>query len=227
MVANGPRNATVKRATSTCTGCSSLPDLSSSRGGSLFGNFFFMATPSCATSCRYVAITAGNDTSLVHWTTASIRSRARFAPYTEFIIGMCKYRSSMVSPCSTRARSVHGLGDAHREFHAAQFMPRSAARTCADCRYLLDLVSCPTYTQMRQIDAHPHQSLGSYPVRNLMLDGSDSSSQKLSPPLHHLPALRQVFSVVVGGPDAVSLAVRKLPLDPVPVEAVLVQDRRR
>ena len=41
--------------------------------------------------------------------------------------------------------------------------------------------------------------------------------------LHHLPALRQVLSIVVRGPHSISLTVGKLALDPIAIIALLVE----
>jgi hypothetical protein len=45
------------------------------------------------------------------------------------------------------------------------------------------------------------------------------------PPLHHLPAFRQVLSVIVSRPDAVPFAVSELALDDVRPKPVLIQNR--
>lgn len=46
--------------------------------------------------------------------------------------------------------------------------------------------------------------------------------QIVGPPLHHLPAFREVLRVIVGGPDGIPLSVGKLTLDHVGSKAVLV-----
>src|SRR5687767_10855623 len=46
------------------------------------------------------------------------------------------------------------------------------------------------------------------------------------PSLHHLPPLRQVFCIVISGPNAVSLRMRELPLDRIAVPSVLIKDGR-
>jgi hypothetical protein len=45
------------------------------------------------------------------------------------------------------------------------------------------------------------------------------------PVLHHLAALRQIFRAVVGRAQLVALHVRKLPLDDIRAEALLVKNR--
>src|SRR5260221_5769302 len=46
----------------------------------------------------------------------------------------------------------------------------------------------------------------------------------IGPPLHHLPALRQVLRVIVGGANLIAFVVRKLPLYHVRIESVFIQD---
>ena len=46
----------------------------------------------------------------------------------------------------------------------------------------------------------------------------------VAPPLHHLPALRNVLRVVVCGSNAVAFSVGQLPLDDITVESIFVQD---
>ncbi|MBN3796336.1 hypothetical protein [Burkholderia sp. Ac-20392] len=45
----------------------------------------------------------------------------------------------------------------------------------------------------------------------------------ITPPLHDLPVFRQVLGMVVSHPDAVTLAMSQLALNPVPVEIALAQ----
>ena len=46
----------------------------------------------------------------------------------------------------------------------------------------------------------------------------------IGPPLHHLPAFRQVLGMIVSGPDAVPFAVGKLTFDHIRTKIVLIQD---
>ena len=51
-----------------------------------------------------------------------------------------------------------------------------------------------------------------------------TSSRLIGPPLHHLPAFRQVLRMIVSGPDRVPLTVGQLTLDDVGAESMLVQN---
>ena len=55
--------------------------------------------------------------------------------------------------------------------------------------------------------------------------GSEEPVEVVSPPLHHLAALVEIFRAVIRGADGVSLHVGKLTLYHVRGEAVLVQER--
>ena len=46
----------------------------------------------------------------------------------------------------------------------------------------------------------------------------------IGPPLHHLPAFRQVLRMIVSSPDGVPFAVGKLAFNHVRTKAMLVQD---
>lgn len=55
----------------------------------------------------------------------------------------------------------------------------------------------------------------------------DEFSKKVRPPLHHLPAIDHVFSLIVASANLIALSVRQLTLDNVRPESHFIEDRRR
>ena len=58
-------------------------------------------------------------------------------------------------------------------------------------------------------------------VRVLRLDPVEI----IGPPLHHLPAFRQVLGMIVSGPDRIPFAVGKLTFNHIRTKTVLIQNR--